>query len=116
MRTTALGILAFGLLLAACGEQTLPPQAAVAAAPAPDPATQKLYERSCKGCHGVTGTGAPGTGDAAAWAPRVQQGRETLLDHTITGYKSMPPMGACPDCAEAQFVALIEHMSGAKLK
>jgi len=31
----------------------------------------------------------------------------------ISGYKSMPPLGACMDCNEKQYRALIEFMSGA---
>ncbi len=76
---------------------------------------QGVYERSCKACHGTPATGAPQTGDAQAWAPRVAQGADILLDHTIDGYKAMPPMGMCMDCTEDQFLALIEYMSGTSL-
>ncbi|MBE0763098.1 cytochrome c5 family protein, partial [Escherichia coli] len=48
-------------------------------------------------------SGAPLTGDAAAWAPRLAQGIDTLLDHSINGYKGMPPMGMCMQCSEEQF-------------
>jgi cytochrome c5 len=100
-------------MLAACGEQTAPQQtAAVPAAPA-DPALVQLYEQTCKTCHGVPGTGAPLTGDRAAWAPRMAQGMDTLLDHTINGLRGMPPLGSCGDCSEEEFVALIRYMSGA---
>ncbi|MDM4769351.1 cytochrome c5 family protein [Solimonas sp. SE-A11] len=102
------------LLLAACG-RTETPAAPVAAASAPVAASaelQALYDRSCRSCHAVPGTGAPLTGDAKAWAPRVAQGIDTLLDHTINGFQSMPPMGACMDCSEEQFEELIELMSG----
>ena len=102
------------LLLAACGKTEAPP-AASAAAVAPAAASaelQALYDRSCKGCHAVPGTGAPLTGNVQAWAPRVAQGIDTLLDHTINGFQSMPPMGACMDCSEEQFEELIELMSG----
>lgn len=104
------------LLLAACGKTEAPPAAAPvappAAATAASPGLQAIYDRSCKACHAVAGTGAPLTGDTAAWAPRVAQGIDTLLDHTIGGYNAMPPMGACMDCTEEQFEELIELMSG----
>ena len=61
------------------------------------------------------GTGAPQVGDAAAWAPRLAQGDAVLLDHTFNGFKSMPPMGACMDCTEPQYRALIEYMAGTAL-
>ncbi len=101
------------LLLAACGKSEAPPAAAPpAAAASAGPELQAIYDRSCKACHGVPGTGAPATGNAQAWAPRLGQGIDTLLDHTINGYQAMPPMGACMDCTEEQFEELIEFMSG----
>ncbi|MGH8431934.1 MAG: c-type cytochrome [Solimonas sp.] len=117
-------MLVLGLALSACGggekQAAAPvPVAApvVAAAPAPaDPALQKTDDSSCKTCHGVAGTGAPPTGDTAAWQPRVAKGIDPLLDHTIDGFNAMPPMGTCPQCTEDQFVALIEYMSGAKFE
>lgn len=109
------------LLLAACGggnSSAAPAASTAAAAPAPAaaPAVMKTYEQTCHNCHSMPASGAPQTGDSAAWAPRVAQGRETLVDHSINGYKSMPPMGTCTACTEDDFVALIEYMSGAKLK
>jgi cytochrome c5 len=35
----------------------------------------------------------------------------TLLDHTVSGYKGMPPLGSCGDCGETEFTALIEFMA-----
>ncbi|HVW70324.1 MAG TPA: c-type cytochrome, partial [Steroidobacteraceae bacterium] len=94
----------------------------VTADPAPEagrtrtlnPALQAIYERSCRNCHGVPASGAPQAGDTAAWAPRLAQGSEILLEHTFNGYKKMPPLGACMDCTEEQYGALIEYMSGVK--
>lgn len=101
------------LTLAACSRSE-PPAAAPAVAAAP--ATLKIYEQTCRNCHSNPASGAPQTGDAKAWAPRLAQGRETLLDHSINGYKGMPPMGTCTQCAEQDFAALIEYMSGSQLK
>jgi len=99
-------------LLGACGKEATPP-----AAPAPevtpaDPKLAKLYAQTCKPCHAVPGSGAPLAGDRAAWAPRAAQGMRALLDHTIAGYKGMPPLGACMDCTEKEFDALIRFMAG----
>ena len=109
------------LLLAACGsgQDSKPASAAAApaaAAPAASPAIQKIYATTCSNCHGKPGTGAPQTGDIQAWAPRVAQGREIVLNHIINGYKGMPPMGMCMQCSEDDFVAVAEYMSGAKLQ
>jgi cytochrome c5 len=105
------------VLLAACGQGAAPPAtaeaiAAAAAAAPSDPKLARLYGQTCKTCHAVPGTGAPLTRDAAAWAPRVAQGMPLLLDHTLNGYKGMPPLGSCSDCTEAEFTALIQFMSG----
>jgi cytochrome c5 len=80
------------------------------------PDLKAIYERSCRNCHSIPASGAPQTGDSRAWAPRVTQGVDFLLDHTFNGYKRMPPMGACMDCDEDQYRALIEYMSGSQLK
>lgn len=77
---------------------------------------EEIYNRSCKACHSTAASGAPQTGDVDAWAPRIAQGVDTLLDHTIDGYQAMPPMGMCMDCSEDQFVALIEYMAGRKIE
>jgi len=120
MRRSALIMFAaMTMSLAACGGgSSAPAPAAVATAPAvaAAPAVMKLYEQTCKNCHGVAGTGAPQAGDTNAWSGRLFKGRDTILNNTINGYKSMPPMGTCTQCTEADFVALIEYMSGAQLK
>lgn len=99
--------------LCACSEPAPPAPAASAAAAPADPAIARLYAQTCQSCHGTPGTGAPLTGDTAAWAPRLAQGMDTLLAHTIDGYKGMPPLGGCADCSEDDFVALIRYMAGA---
>lgn len=111
--------LSAAMLLAACGNgSSAPAPASTSNVPlaAAAPAVMKIYEQTCHNCHSVPASGAPQAGDTNAWAPRVAQGRDTLLDHSINGFKSMPPMGTCTQCTEDDFVALIEYMSGAKLK
>lgn len=107
--------------LTACGQQSAAPAASVRAETVAevslDPALEPVYQRSCSVCHSnAATTGAPLARDRAAWAPRIAQGREVLLDHTINGFNGMPPMGACSDCTEEQYVALIEYMANAKIK
>jgi cytochrome c5 len=70
-----------------------------------------LYIRSCRSCHTVAATGSPLTGDAAAWAERMDKGMNVLLDNVINGYGGMPPFGLCMDCDAAQFEALIRFMA-----
>jgi cytochrome c5 len=33
-----------------------------------------------------------------------------LLQHTLTGFRNMPPLGYCMACEEDDFIALIEFM------
>jgi cytochrome c5 len=108
------------MTLAACGGgnsgQSPAPQAAAALPPAASPAVQKIYDTTCKTCHGTPASGAPQAGDAKAWAPRLAQGKDTVLGHIISGYRKMPPMGLCMQCTEDDFVAVTEYMSGGKLQ
>ncbi|QLG92635.1 cytochrome c5 family protein [Pseudomonas yamanorum] len=101
-------------LLAACGDGSKPsPERATSASAMPvDPALAQVYDTSCKLCHGNPASGAPLTGDGQAWNPRIAQGADTLLDHSINGYNGMPPMGLCMQCSEEQFLGLISFMSG----
>ena len=99
-------------LLGACGNDAQPPAAAAPDITPADPKLARLYAQTCKSCHALSGSGAPLAGDRAAWAPRVAQGMRVLLDHTAAGYKGMPPLGACADCTEKEFEALIRFMAG----
>lgn len=105
------------VLVAGCGKSaetaaTPPDGDATKVALSPELAT--IYARSCANCHGQPATGAPQAGDHGAWAPRVAQGRDRLLEHTINGYKAMPPLGTCMDCSAEQFTALIDYMAGTR--
>ncbi len=106
------------LALAACGKssESAPAPAAPTTAVASNPAIQKIYDSSCRTCHGSPASGAPQAGDSKAWAPRVAQGRDVILGHILNGYQKMPPMGLCMQCSEDDFVALTEFMSGSQLK
>mgnify|MGYP000414382921 CR=1 FL=1 len=102
------------LVVVACGRDPGPQAVAAASPAAARTPLQERYDRSCGSCHSLPGSGAPQRGDAQAWAPRLAQGADTLLDHTLNGYKAMPPLGACMDCDEAQFRALIGYLAGAE--
>ena len=101
-------------LLSACGEgpRGAPPAEAASRALQPaDPELAQIYQRSCASCHTVAATGAPLTGDAAAWAPRLDKGMDTLVDNVVNGFGGMPPFGLCMDCDAAQFEALTGFMA-----
>lgn len=98
------------LMLSACDAGPSTANAARALQPQ-DPAVATLYQRSCFACHGTGNPTAPQTGDTRAWAPRMAQGMDTLIDHVVDGYKGMPPMGLCMDCSAEDFEQLIVFMA-----
>lgn len=70
------------------------------------------WSRNCALCHVRGEGGAPVLGDTEAWAPRLAQGEEVLLQHTIEGLNNMPPLGYCMDCEAADFLEIIRFMGG----
>ncbi|MBA4215834.1 MAG: cytochrome c5 family protein [Burkholderiales bacterium] len=108
-------LLALLALLAGCGERAAPPSAASAASvDALRPADARLaaaYERSCLLCHGRLDSGAPATGDRAAWAPRLAKGLDVLVGNARNGIGGMPAAGLCTDCSDAELRDLILFMS-----
>src|SRR5210317_2053336 len=82
--------------------------AASGAMAAPDMAK---YDKSCKVCHASGAAGAPKTGDAAAWEPRMTKGMDVLVQSVNNGLNAMPPKGMCFDCTDDDYKALIEYMA-----
>lgn len=69
------------------------------------------YKKSCYACHAFGANNAPKTGDAEAWAPRLEKGMDTLVTHVRDGFNTMPPKGLCFDCSDEDYQALIEYMA-----
>lgn len=105
-------VLAVGILLAGCGSQESSDATGTPAASPADPKLARLYDQTCRACHTNPASGAPQTGDRKAWDARMAQGMDLLLEHTLNGYRGMPPLGSCMDCSEAEFEALIRFMAG----
>lgn len=116
MQLPRLSILLLALSVVACGGQspggTAGAESASQALQPADPALAAIYQRSCHSCHTIAATGAPLTGDTAAWQPRLDKGMNTLLDNVVNGFGGMPPFGLCMDCDLDQFEALIVFMAG----
>lgn len=84
------------------------------ASQAVEPAIKAKFDKSCTFCHTSGAAGAPKVGDAAAWAPRVKQGNDALLNSVKNGKNAMPAKGMCADCTDAEFKALIQYVSTGK--
>lgn len=92
---------------------------AVTPAPAAETAKvdgKKVYDTACAACHTAGVAGAPKTGDKAAWAPRIQQGNNTLYEHAIKGFQGkagfMPPKGGS-SASDAEVKAAVDYMVSA---
>ncbi len=84
--------------------------AAASAAAAGPRSGADIYNTACMACHTAGVLGAPKPNDAAAWAPRMEQGFDTVLQNAINGINAMPPMGTCGDCSNDDIKAAIEFM------
>ena len=73
---------------------------------------EEVYNGNCVACHGTGAAGAPKIGDAAAWAPRIAKGMDTLQANAINGLNAMPPKGLCMACSDEELRAAIEYMVG----
>ncbi|MEH0667633.1 cytochrome c5 family protein [Vibrio scophthalmi] len=69
-----------------------------------------VYGTFCIACHASGVSGAPKTGNADDWAPRIAQGKDILANHAINGFNAMPARGSCMDCSDDEIIAAIEHM------
>lgn len=72
------------------------------------------YNQACVFCHAQGVAGAPKAFDAAAWAPRLEKGMDTLVGSVTNGLNAMPKGGMCNDCSADDYKALITYMSTAK--
>lgn len=80
---------------------------------------EAVYKGACSACHAAGVAGAPRTGDASAWTPRIKQTFDVLVKHAVEGFKAMPPKGGNPnlDAIEvARAVAFMANQSGAKFR
>lgn len=92
--------------------------AAVQAAPRPVDTVlsgPQVFNEACYLCHAPPGVpGAPVVGDVAAWAPRVSQGIEVLLERAINGYQGeqgfMPAKGGRVDLSDDEVISAVEYM------
>lgn len=72
---------------------------------------QKVFEASCKMCHGGTIPGAPVVGKKDDWAPRIAKGKETLHKHAIEGFNAMPAKGGNAGLSDDEVKAAVDYMA-----
>ncbi len=74
------------------------------------PVGKRIFENKCILCHKNGIGGAPRLGNHSDWAPRVKKKFSFLLKHVITGYRAMPPKGACLECSMSDLEMAIHYM------
>lgn len=73
---------------------------------------EEVYNAACMACHATGAAGAPMLGDAAAWAPRIARGTDTLHDAGINGIAGtgMIAKGGCMNCSDEEVIAAVDYM------
>jgi len=69
-----------------------------------------VYDKVCHVCHAAGVAGAPKPGDKEAWAPRIKQGMNTLVQSVTNGKGAMPPKAGMPALTDAELRAGVEFM------
>src|SRR5262249_10559100 len=75
----------------------------------------QVYNQVCIACHSPPGIGgAPALGDGAAWAERLAQGHDTLIDHALHGFSGskgiMPGKGGRLDLSDEEIIEAVQYM------
>lgn len=77
---------------------------------------EQVYQAQCAACHAAGVAGAPKLGDAAAWAPRIKTGYDTLLASALKGKGAMAPQagGEFGEVEIGRAVVYMANQAGAK--
>jgi cytochrome c5 len=78
---------------------------------------EQVYQAACTACHSVGAAGAPKTGDAGAWAPRIKTGFDALWNSALKGKGAMSAQGGgdYSDFEIARAVVYLANQAGGKL-
>lgn len=71
---------------------------------------EQVFKSVCTTCHTAGVMGAPKFGDKAAWAPRIKQGEDTLVQHALKGIRMMPAKGGKSSLTDGEVKAAVEYM------
>jgi cytochrome c5 len=80
---------------------------------------EEVVKGICATCHQAGVANAPRFGDAQAWAPRIKQGLDALVQSVLKGKGAMPPKGGDAALTEAEAtraVVLMANQAGASFK
>ena len=72
---------------------------------------QEVYAQNCKACHESGAANAPKMGDTAAWSPRLKQGYDTLMNHSVNGIRAMPARGGNGDLSDYEVARGVVYMT-----
>ena len=71
---------------------------------------EKVYRQACLMCHEAGVAGSPMTGDKAAWAARIAQGRDKLVKSSIDGIGVMPPKGGQTQLSDDEVASAVDFL------
>jgi cytochrome c5 len=75
-----------------------------------------VWMGTCRNCHLLGISGAPAVSDYAAWAPRIEKGRQVLYHSALNGIKDsegkyrMPPRGGNAQLKDEQVRLAVDYM------
>ena len=98
---------------------TTEPVAQVEVDDQPDGAADKVIDAkqiiaaNCAMCHEGGLMGAPKIGSEEQWAPRIAQGKDTLVSHAINGIRTMPARGGNAKLSDEEVAAAVIDMANA---
>jgi cytochrome c5 len=78
---------------------------------------QEVYAQACTACHAAGVAGAPKSGDATAWAPRIKTGYDALLTSALKGKGAMAAQGGgqFSDFEVGRAVVYMVNQAGGKM-
>lgn len=71
---------------------------------------EKMYNTSCKLCHGNDKMGAPPVGNIEAWGKVLEKGFDNVVHNAIDGIGGMPPKGGYEDFTNSEIQMIVEFM------
>ena len=74
---------------------------------------EKIIKANCAMCHAGGLMGAPKIGDVGLWAPRIAQGKDTLINNAIKGIRMMPAKGGNSRLTDEEVAAAVISMANA---